>query len=72
MLVITDREKAIAVAGVMGGGLSEISPETDSIVLESANFDLFLLEKLPGSWGCALNPPCGLKNRWIRIWRKPL
>ncbi len=39
MLVIADRERAIAVAGVMGGASSEINPETKNIILESANFE---------------------------------
>ncbi|MFA6171698.1 MAG: phenylalanine--tRNA ligase subunit beta [Patescibacteria group bacterium] len=45
MLVIADKEKAIAVAGVMGGGASEISSDTDSIVLESASFDYISIRK---------------------------
>ena len=39
MLVIADADKAQAVAGVMGGGLSEVSSATKTIVLESAFFD---------------------------------
>ena len=39
MLVIADGDKAQAVAGVMGGGLSEVSDMTKTIVLESAFFD---------------------------------
>ena len=39
MLVIADGEKAQAVAGVMGGGLSEVSDTTKRVVLESAFFD---------------------------------
>ena len=38
MLVIADADKAQAVAGVMGGGLSEVSAGTKTIVLESACF----------------------------------
>jgi len=39
MLVIADEERAIAIAGVMGGLNSEVSQETTSILLESANFN---------------------------------
>ena len=39
MLVIADAETPQAVAGVMGGGLSEVSSSTKTIVLESACFN---------------------------------
>jgi phenylalanyl-tRNA synthetase beta chain len=39
MLVIADAEKPIGLAGVMGGGNSEIVDETTTIVFESANFN---------------------------------
>jgi phenylalanyl-tRNA synthetase beta chain len=39
MLVIADADRAQAVAGVMGGGLSEVSGTTRTIVLESAFFN---------------------------------
>ena len=39
MLVIADAEKPIGIAGVMGGGNSEIVAETKTIVFESANFN---------------------------------
>lgn len=38
-LVIADPERALALAGVMGGGDSEVTPGTRSLVLESAAFD---------------------------------
>ncbi|HYO30170.1 MAG TPA: phenylalanine--tRNA ligase subunit beta, partial [Thermomicrobiales bacterium] len=38
MLVIADAERAVAVAGVMGGLDSEVSDATTTILLESANF----------------------------------
>jgi phenylalanyl-tRNA synthetase beta chain len=38
-LLIADPEKAVAVAGVMGGLNSEIGELTERIVIESANFD---------------------------------
>ena len=39
MLVIADAEKPSAVAGVMGGNVSEISDETSTILLEAATFE---------------------------------
>lgn len=39
MLVIADTEKAIGLAGVMGGFNTEITSDTRNIILESAKFD---------------------------------
>jgi len=39
MLIIADPEKAIGIAGVMGGLNTEITSETTNIILESAKFD---------------------------------
>jgi phenylalanyl-tRNA synthetase beta chain len=39
MLVIADREEAIAIAGVMGGFTSEVGPDTRTVLLESAWFN---------------------------------
>ncbi len=39
MLVIADEHDPIGLAGVMGGGNSEITEETNTIVFESANFN---------------------------------
>jgi len=39
MLVIADKEKPIALAGVIGGQNSEITDSTENIVIESANFN---------------------------------
>jgi phenylalanyl-tRNA synthetase beta chain len=38
MLVIADEKQAVAIAGVMGGADSEVTPGTTSILLEAANF----------------------------------
>lgn len=38
-LVIADHKKAVAMAGIMGGGNSEVSEETKDIMLECAYFD---------------------------------
>jgi phenylalanyl-tRNA synthetase beta chain len=37
-LVIADVERAVAIAGVMGGGHSEVSEETTDVLIESAHF----------------------------------
>jgi len=39
MLMITDGEKSVAIAGVMGGANSDITDNTTTILLESANFN---------------------------------
>jgi phenylalanyl-tRNA synthetase beta chain len=39
-LLITDGEKPVAIAGVMGGVNSEVVDDTSSILLESAHFDM--------------------------------
>ena len=39
MLMITDNSGLIAIAGVMGGGDSEVTDTTTNILLESANFE---------------------------------
>ena len=38
MTIIADGKKALAIAGVMGGAESEVTPNTTTILLESANF----------------------------------
>ena len=45
MLVIADPEKAIAVAGVMGAGNTEVSAATRTIILESAYFNPISIHK---------------------------
>jgi phenylalanyl-tRNA synthetase beta chain len=44
-LVIADKEKAVAIAGVMGGSNSEVDDRTTSIIFESANFDATAVRK---------------------------
>jgi len=39
ILLIADKEEAVAVAGIMGGLDSEVTAQTDAILLESANFN---------------------------------
>lgn len=44
-LLITDREKVLALAGVMGGQSSEVTDQTTTILLESAFFDPALIRR---------------------------
>ena len=45
MLCICDRDKPIALAGIMGGGPTEVTDATTSILLESAHFDPFSVRR---------------------------
>ena len=38
-LVIADLERAVAIAGIMGGGASEVSADTSDVLIESAHFE---------------------------------
>jgi len=44
-LVIADSANPVAIAGVMGGEESAVKAETETIVIESANFDAFSIRK---------------------------
>jgi phenylalanyl-tRNA synthetase beta chain len=44
-IVIVDGEGTVGLAGIMGGGNSEVSPDTKNIVLEVANFDMYAVRK---------------------------
>ncbi len=45
ILVIADKKKAQAIAGIKGGKLSAVSKETKNILVESANFNPALIRK---------------------------
>jgi len=51
MLVIADAERAVAVAGVMGGANSEVTPGTTSILLEAASFNPASIRRTSGLLG---------------------
>ena len=51
MLVIADAERAVAVAGVMGGADSEVTSGTTTIVLESAHFDALSVRRTSKALG---------------------
>ena len=44
-IVIVDGEGPVGLAGIMGGGNSEVSPTTTTIVLECASFDMYAVRK---------------------------
>jgi phenylalanyl-tRNA synthetase beta chain len=44
-IVIADGEGPVGLAGIMGGGESEVSTETKNIVLEVATFDMYAVRK---------------------------
>lgn len=50
-IVIADGEGAVGLAGIMGGGDSEVSPSTTTIALEVASFDMYTLRKSSMSHG---------------------
>lgn len=44
-VVIVDGDGAVGLAGIMGGGNSEVSADTRNVVLECANFDMYAVRK---------------------------
>lgn len=51
IVVITDPDQILAVAGIMGGAGSEIGPSTQTIVIESANFEMSAIRKASARLG---------------------
>lgn len=62
MLVIADTERAVAIAGVMGGANSEVNEETTSILIEAANFNPVSIRRT----GDALGLPSEARYRFER------
>lgn len=50
MLVIADAERAVAVAGIMGGLNSEVTDKTVNVLIESAQFDPLCIRRTAPSW----------------------
>ena len=50
-LLITDKEKILGLAGVMGGEVSEVTEDTKNIFLESAYFDPLNIRKTSSQFG---------------------
>ncbi len=64
MLLIADKEKALAVAGVMGGLESEVTEKTEEIILEAANFEPSQVRKT--------SKKLGLRSDSSGFWEKGL
>src|SRR5262249_46657660 len=62
MLVIADTAGPIALAGVMGGAETEVTPTTTNVLLESANFDFISIRRTMR----ALNLPSEASHRFSR------
>jgi phenylalanyl-tRNA synthetase beta chain len=52
-LVIADADVPVALAGVMGGRDSEVSPSTEAVVIESAHFDPVSVRRTARRYGLA-------------------
>src|SRR5260370_3386888 len=61
-LIIADSRGPIAIAGVMGGADTEVSPATTNILLESANFDFVSVRRTMK----AFNLPSEASDRFSR------
>lgn len=59
ILVIADKERAIAVAGIMGGGDAEVTGSTTNVLIESANFNQAVIHR--GSLGLRLSSEASLR-----------
>ena len=53
MLVIADADRAVALAGVMGGADSEVTGQTQDILIESANFNAVSIRRTSKRLGLA-------------------
>ena len=59
ILVIADKERAIAVAGIMGGSDTEVTENTTTVLIESANFNQAVIHR--GSLGLRLGSEASLR-----------
>ncbi len=51
ILVIADREKPVAIAGIIGGLESSVTASTKRVILESATFDMYAIRRASMSLG---------------------
>jgi phenylalanyl-tRNA synthetase beta chain len=58
-LVIADEDRAVAIAGIMGGADSEVTEKTTSVLIESANFNQAVIHR--GGIGLRLGSEASLR-----------
>ena len=59
ILVIADKERAIAIAGIMGGADTEVTASTTTVLIESANFNQAVIHR--GGIGLRLSSEASLR-----------
>ena len=59
ILAIADKERAVAVAGIMGGADAEVTEKTTNVLIESANFSQAVIHR--GSLGLRLGSEASLR-----------
>ena len=59
ILMIADKQRAIAIAGIMGGSDAEVTGNTTSVLIESANFNQAVIHR--GSIGLRLSSEASLR-----------
>jgi phenylalanyl-tRNA synthetase beta chain len=59
ILVIADKERAVAIAGIMGGVDTEVTADTTIVLIESANFNQAVIHR--GSIGLRLSSEASLR-----------
>ncbi len=65
-LLICDAEGPVALAGIMGGLDSEVTPETRRVLIESAYFNPPPSGAPASAWGSAPRPPTASSGAWTR------
>jgi phenylalanyl-tRNA synthetase beta chain len=59
ILVIADEDRAVAIAGIMGGADSEVTNKTTTVLIESANFNQAVIHR--GSLGLRLSSEASMR-----------
>jgi phenylalanyl-tRNA synthetase beta chain len=67
-LVIADAERAVAIAGIMGGEETEIGDGTTNVLLEAANFEPTGLYRTSSASGCAQRARTAGRRASTRTW----